>query len=549
MDIFAMFFAGLGLFFIGLRGFANSFASCNSRTFHSLVKLACKRRELAPLIGTLAGAITQSGVAVGYMIVSLGSTGAIEVRKALPLIGWANVGTTGLVLLAAFDIHLLIYLMLGIVGVGYYFKLYDRERFRFPLGALLGLGLLLLGLATLKDGAVRLDEVEWIGKVLSGSDQSLILLFLAATLFGTVAQSSATAAAIAVTFIATGLFNLDQALVVVFGANLGGAICIYILGRGMSGVGLQLVLMQVWSKLLSILILLPVLIFELYTENPGIKALTAILTDDAGLQLTWALLIIQLVGALILDYMGALLMDIAEIIAPQDRSDALSRPQYLFEQALEDPESAMDLVDKEQARLVARLPRYLDQLRGEEKIGDSVRVQQMHPASITLAAHCRQFISELTLRTRSVPMLKRIAGMQSRNETLVHLFESCRELHASLEYEFSEPVALRMKGSIIEGLHALLLTLEDCLNDSEDDCEVLLLMSSDRSSLMEQFRSELLEPENQLGPESRRELFTATTLFERLVWQINSFAQVLARSDRSRIPSSEVDLSNTEPAG
>lgn len=547
MDIFAMFFAGLGLFFIGLRGFASSFKSSNSRLFHSLVKLAGKRRELTVLIGTFAGAITQSGVAVAFMIISLGAAGAINVRRAVPLIGWANVGTTGLVLLAAFDIYLMIYLMLGIVGVGYYLKLYDNERFRFPLEALLGLALLLLGLATLKSGASHLNEVAWVNEMLSTSPPSLVLLFVAAVLFGTIAQSSATAAAIAVTLILAGLFNMDQALVVLFGANLGSAICVYLLGRGMTGVGMQLVLMQVWSKALSVLVLLPVLIFELNSDYPGLETLAAMLTEDAGLQLTLVSLIIQLAGALMLSYLGDSLMDIAEKVAPEGRAETMGRPKYLFDQALDDPESAMDLVGKEQARLVAHLPHYLDSLRSEAQPG-GLPLQQLHGASLNLAGHCRRFISELTVRTRSAPSLERIAGMQSRNETLVHMLEGCRELNASLAHPFTEPLALRMRSSIIEGLHALLLTLEDSLNDPEDDCEILLLMSSDRSGLMEQFRSDLLDSEASLSMESRRALFTATTLFERLVWQIHNFAEVLARSDRQRESGVESDLASLESA-
>ncbi|GGB98950.1 hypothetical protein GCM10011352_26390 [Marinobacterium zhoushanense] len=547
MDLFVTFFAGLGLFFIGLRGFANAFNNNNSRFFHSLVKLACRRKELSALIGTVAGAITQSGVAVAFVIVSMASTGTIQVRRAVPLIGWANVGTTGLVLVAAFDIHLLIYLMLGVVGLGYYLKLYDKERFRFPLGVLLGLGLLLLGLAILKGGAGRLNEVALVSDFLSDADTSLLLLFLAATLFGTVAQSSATAAAIAVTCIASGLFTMDQALVVVFGANLGSAFCVYFLGRGLTGSAMQMVLMQVWSKALSVLILLPVLVFELYTDYPGIKAFTALLVEDPGLQLTWASLLIQVVGALTLSYMGGLLMDLAEIVAPQDRTQTMSRPKYLFDQALNDPESALGLVGKEQSRLVGRLPLYFDGLRADAT-GDVLEVKLLHPASISLAAHCRRFISELTGRTQSAPLLERVAAMQSRNELLVHMLEGCRELQVILGFAFRETAAKRMRDSMTEGLHALLLTLEDSLSDSADDCEILLLMSSDRSGLMERLRGELLESETSLSIESRRQLFAATTLFERLVWQIHNFAQLLARSSLQGELESEALPSLNSPA-
>lgn len=41
----------------------------------------------------------------------------IELRRGLPIVIWANLGTSALVLLATLDMHILILFLLGITGL------------------------------------------------------------------------------------------------------------------------------------------------------------------------------------------------------------------------------------------------------------------------------------------------------------------------------------------------------------------------------------------------------------------------------------------------
>jgi phosphate:Na+ symporter len=113
---------------------------------------------VAALVGAAGGALTQSTNAVTFIVVSLVTAGLVDVRSDLPIVARANVGTSLLVLLATFDIHLVVLYLLGTVGLAYDFGVSEHDRFRHLVGALLGVGILFLGLWLINCGVTSLKE-------------------------------------------------------------------------------------------------------------------------------------------------------------------------------------------------------------------------------------------------------------------------------------------------------------------------------------------------------------------------------------------------------
>ena len=107
----------------------------------------------------------------------------------------------------------------------------------------------------------------------------------------------------------------------------------------------------------------PVLLAELHGGISGIRDATALLGGDLASQVAWFYLGLQVVSAGAVSLLGPGLLALAGRLSPPDPAETLGRPRYLYEQALGEAESALDLVEKEQARLVKRLPRMLDALR------------------------------------------------------------------------------------------------------------------------------------------------------------------------------------------
>jgi len=545
MEIFANIFAGLGLFFIGIKGIGSNLKQMAGRRFRALMARATRRPSAAALLGTLAGALTQSTNAVTFIVVSMVTAGLIDARKSLPIVSWANVGTSLLVLLATLDIRLAVLYLLGTVGVAYYMGLNEHERYRHLVGALLGVGLLFLGLWLIKSGAAPLKELAWVQTFLRFAADSFFLAFAIGAVLTLVAQSSATVTVVAVTMVSVGLLTFDQTVMIVLGASVGSGLSVYLLSGNLSGTGRQLALIQVWTKVLGVLPVLPAFLAEIYAQVPGPKALIAASGGDITIQVAWLYLLLQLVSVAVVGVLGSPMYRLAQRLAPSDPTESLGRPKYLYEQALEDPESALDLVIKEQARLVRRLPRYLDALRPEEVSTAGPGSDQLHKASTAVSGECSGFLSELMGRAESRETMERAVGVRSRNDLLMHLQEGVLELTKILASPFPESPAQDLRGQLTEGLHAVLQTFADDLGSDEQDHELLLAMSTDRSALMERVRFDLLQTDTRLCADTQTRLLAATGLFERVIWLVHRYALLLERHAKWQ---SDETLGEAEPA-
>jgi phosphate:Na+ symporter len=155
-DVFATILAGLGLFFVGVKLIGSNLTLAAGRRLRAWLERYTANPVSAAAIGTLAGAATQSTNAVAFILISLITAGILPVANSFAVLAWANVGTSALVLLATIDIHLLVLLLLAASGLCFHLDMDKSNRWRHHVGALLGIGLLFLGLQLIKAGAAPL---------------------------------------------------------------------------------------------------------------------------------------------------------------------------------------------------------------------------------------------------------------------------------------------------------------------------------------------------------------------------------------------------------
>src|SRR5262245_61653264 len=95
-SILANVIAGLGLFFSGLRIVDANLRQATGRQLRAIIARLTQRPAVAAVIGMLAGALVQSSSGIVFILVSLVSSGLTTVRRALPIVTWANVGCCAL---------------------------------------------------------------------------------------------------------------------------------------------------------------------------------------------------------------------------------------------------------------------------------------------------------------------------------------------------------------------------------------------------------------------------------------------------------------------
>jgi len=527
MDIFTSIFAGLGLFFIGIRLIGTNLKQLAGRQMRMLITRAVSGKGTVALFGLAAGAIMQSMNAVIYILVALVTTGTIENKRAFPVIRWANIGTSMLIIVAALNMHLLVLVLIGITGITYYLNLDQSSRYRHAVGALLGIGLLFLGIDFIKTGSSILKDAAWLKVFIGFSAHYSVASFAVGVGVAMLAQSSSTITVVAMAMASSGLLIFDSGAMIVLGAGLGSALSAWTLAGRLTGSARQLILYQFSLKAPGVLIM--VLLF-LADWASGMHFIQTAL-QHAGLspsaQLAAVYVLLQIAS-----YLSTLLThqhvkDLIERHAPPSDEETLGRPRYLYDEALAEPESALLLVDKEQQRLLSSLPDYLGSLR-EDVIKTGPAVEVRHPAESNILRLCDQFLTELADRNHNREVLKRTIVLRDRNELLGSLQESLVEL---ITVANSNPHAGEVRtliNNLVESLHMMLETLADVAKlPDADDLDMLRMLTHDRSELMDSIRRRMQGGEIVVAPEVQQSVFSATALFERCTWLLRRYVLLL----------------------
>ena len=340
---------GLGLFFLGLRLVGESLRRLYGSSFRRVIKRTTHSPLLGAGLGTLAGAVMQSATAVTFILVSLTDSGLIKARAAAPIIVWSNVGLTVLAFVTTLNIHPIVAYVVGGAGIA-------LGTLRIPLwqalaGALLGMGLILFGLQEMGTGAAPLKDTAWFQSAISFALSSSSLTFLAGVLIAMILQSNAGAAMLIITFASNGVLDLRAAMLMLYGTNLGAIGLRLFLSAGLSGEQLRLVRLEDFFCLFSGVIMVTLFAVE-QAGVPLVEPLVNSFPAPLASKLAVVFLISNLLPALVLSPALGRVVELLRSLWPDKPGiDDPSRPMFLRSQALNDPSSALDLIQKELARL------------------------------------------------------------------------------------------------------------------------------------------------------------------------------------------------------
>lgn len=527
-EILANLLAGLGLFFIGVKFVTGHTREMTGRRFRALVARLTQNPWLASVWGVIAGAVMQSTTAVTFIVMSLISAGLISVRRAMPIVAWSNVGNSALVMLTVLDIRLLALYLLGVTGIAYYFNLDHSTRWRHFVGGLLGIGLLFLGLIHMKAGAHPLKEVGWFTAFLAYTRTSYLIAFVAGGFLSFVAQSSTTVSVVAISMAKVGLLGWEQTTMIVYGANVGSGLSTTFMASNVRGVARQLAWFQGVFKLAGALVLVPLFYVEVLAGAPLIHTLMERFAADVGRQMAFIFLLYQLVSALVVLLFSTVILRLVERLSPATQEEVLARPQFIYDQALEEPETALELVAREQLRMARHLPDYLDTVREETRASAKLTPDRLHHAVGAVLKQVDSFTTDLLDQGHSRGSLERAVRLKNRNQQLLALDESLLALVQLVPDSRRAPALQTLAGRMTEALHTVLLTAVDALETPDEfNRETLQTLTADRGELMERIRKAMLGGDHGLGADDQQTLFALTSLFERVIWLLRRLGATL----------------------
>ncbi len=516
---------GLGLFFAGMYLLAENLKKLTGRRFRQAVAAWTKSLWAGIFWGFSIGAVMQSTSAITFIVVSMMGSGLLVVDAGLAIIIGCNIGTTLLVVIAALNIQVFVLVTLGIVGVSFASERLAPWRTFFL--AVFGIGLVFLGLDMLQLAAAPITAEPWVQSLMAGAGSSYLLIFVIAAALSIITQSTNSIALLAITLTGSGVFSFDQTAMAIYGANVGASALTYLLSANLKGRQRQVAMFQVAFNFVAAFVMVPVFYFELWSGVPIVKAIVAPLASDQALQLAYVHVVFNIVGAVVLI---PLVSPAGRLLArlyppPPEENDA--QPRYLYDLAVQEPETALDLAGLEQQRLASYLPRLIDIARGSPKdaLAQIGRQQQIIAA---LGSAIDDFLARLGEGPISRSGYERLNAALSLERLLDGLAETLADLARAACAATSSPATARLTGNVIEGLDAVLSTVVEAMGpDGADDRILLRRMSGDRGALMKRLREEYLESDAAMGAADKMSILTVTNLTERASWLINRLVEAL----------------------
>lgn len=528
---------GLGLFFCGARFVASNLAQLAGSSARQLFRRALSSRWLAALSGILAGLLTQSTNAVALIMVSFARTGIVDGRRAVLVPTWSHVGASALVIVVAVDTRLTASYILALAGAAIYFDVKLSDRVRHAVMAVLGAGMLLLGLEMLRVSSGPLRSVLVSHGVLQPGSAPGVTLLIGLAL-AVITQSSTVACAVAVALVRVGVFDLDTALLMLTAANGGSGLNYAFLARRGEATGRHILFFQAAQKMAG-----TVALFAPLAAAPRLlnTAILDIPLDTAG-RLAWVFLTMQILGSLTCTLLHEPLSALLARIAPATHQDELGKPAFLVDEALDDPPLALDLAEREGLRLHQRLPLMLEHLRAD---GDRTAPgpSLLLGAGVAVGEAVRRYLAAVLDRPSDHTVVLRAMRLQQAVTTTVALHETLAEFVHAADQAAAAAGAKPTVGRMIESLHMLLGVLADAAasRDAEDRALALTLFRQ-REELMEDLRSRLLAQDPNTPVKVQEALFQTTVLFERVLWLGRDSLQAMMREDSG-------GSARTDPAG
>ncbi|MGM9924668.1 MAG: Na/Pi cotransporter family protein [Bacillus sp. (in: firmicutes)] len=231
-EMLFQFLGGLGIFLFGIKYMGDGLQKSAGDKLRDILDRFTTNPFMGVLTGIIVTCLIQSSSGTTVITVGLVSAGFLNLRQAIGIIMGANIGTT----VTAFIIGIKISdYALPIIAVGAVLLFFFKNRKIHNLGQIVfGFGALFFGLELMGDGMKPLRTLEAFHDLTVSMSDNPFLGVVIGTIFTLVVQSSSATIGILQELFGQGLLDLNAALPVLFGDNIGTTITAVLASIGAS---------------------------------------------------------------------------------------------------------------------------------------------------------------------------------------------------------------------------------------------------------------------------------------------------------------------------
>jgi phosphate:Na+ symporter len=524
-ELFALIFGGAGIFLVGIHFAGDHLQKMTSGTFREIVARVSKNKVGMFLWGLFLGFFTQSGKATAFILSDFVQAGLMKPRQAVPMVYWGNAGSSLIAFVSMLSIKVFALMLLGFTAFGLTF--HYPKRLVDAYGAIFGLGMIIFGLFLVKNGAAGFAAMEGASALVQAMHGYHALSFLVGLLLTLIVQSNIAIMLITIAMASAGLFGLEEAAMAIFGAQAGTGILTYIFSFHSKGSAREVVITQISFDVIATALFVVLFYLEQLFGLPLLMALARSITESVSGQAIAVALLFQFGSAGLLVLLRQPVFDYIEQKFPPSATEVLSETQFLHKNAAESPETGLLLVEREQGRLLERLPLYIEAVR-EDASQQRESPATYHAAFIVISGKINETLAEISrlgLNTAISDELIRITKMQ---EQLRRFEDIVFQLTTQMSRRDLSSRARELGNIIMESADFIMLTAIDAIqSQDEGEIDTLEILTQDRSALMTKMRHNYFNSEQELTDADRNFVLDVTIMFENVVQTLARYGVLL----------------------
>ena len=215
----------LGLLLYGMKLMSDGIQKSSGEKLQRALSVLTGNRFVSLLTGLFVTMIVQSSGATTVMVVTFVNSGLMTLAQSVGVIFGANIGTTitaWIVAVFGFNFKISAF-AIPVFGIGYFLSIIRKGAYRNWAEALMGFGMLFLGLSGLSD-VFTPDQLGWLFKIQGSGPLAILVGFAIGILITALLHSSSAFSAIVITMAFNGLVNWELAAAMTLGSNVGSTI-------------------------------------------------------------------------------------------------------------------------------------------------------------------------------------------------------------------------------------------------------------------------------------------------------------------------------------
>jgi phosphate:Na+ symporter len=246
---------GLALFLYGIRMLSAGMEKLTGEQIQKWLERMTRGRFRSALFGTIATALIHSSGLLMVTMIGLVNANLMTVQQTIGVIIGQEVGTTLTAQIVAFNIgnFNMVFVVLGVI----FFEFAQNRDWKKYGEISFGIGIVFLGMTVMSGALKDLVGISWVADSLAAMGQYPLAGVLAGLIMTSIVQSSTAVTSVTVAMGISHVINLDGAIGIILGANIGSCVTGFIASLGLSRAARQASMAQIFINILGVLVFLP----------------------------------------------------------------------------------------------------------------------------------------------------------------------------------------------------------------------------------------------------------------------------------------------------